>query len=494
MDKPLMRPPILRRASTKQTLGRMTASYAYTVTAVVTNLVSIPVFLHFLGQSEFGAWIVASTIAGYSLLLQLGIAQATANRFAEELHRANDRDAVATLSTGFWANGRVAFPAAIVVLAGYITSRLIAPDLTTLQLCLLATGLFLVDLPFSVIGVCCRTAGHVTMYQVAASVNLVLRAAAGALVLAIGAGATGLVVTQAAVGVVFHAVMWLVLRRTLPTLSLHRRHRDHDIRKAMRADSAGFLAIHFAGTVVFALDAVVIAVALGSGDVTPYAIAQRMLMLLAGIVSSTAAVFYPDLVAAKAKRSVDDMRRVFARMSFASAVVAGALAGGVLVCARPAIAHWVGDANVVDSSTFWCLVGVFLVQAVLIPYDVLLTATSEHRRYGLMATIEAAVNLTLSVALVGPFGVVAVAGATLFGRLATTGPILLRGSARLLGMRLYRTAPGLRAVLFPVLGSVVVMLWMRHVLGVGLADLALTTVAGLATYAAALPVFAFRRR
>ena len=57
------------------------STYALLVTTL-TQLFSIPLFLHFWGSSAYGEWLVLSAIASYLSLSDVGFSKVASNRMA----------------------------------------------------------------------------------------------------------------------------------------------------------------------------------------------------------------------------------------------------------------------------------------------------------------------------------------------------------------------------------------------------------------------------
>lgn len=55
------------------------SSYLNTAVSLVSNLILVPMYLFYLGQEEYGLWLVILSIVSYLGFSNLGIAQSVAN-------------------------------------------------------------------------------------------------------------------------------------------------------------------------------------------------------------------------------------------------------------------------------------------------------------------------------------------------------------------------------------------------------------------------------
>src|SRR5262245_36674505 len=132
------------------------ASYANTGTSFLCNFLVVPIYLKYLGRDDYGLWITVSGLVAYLALLNLGIAQTTANRLGEAVAR-NERERQShILSTGFWFFTGVALtPQLAAVLAGpwlpwhlLVKGQTQLSDTAKLVLIVLPTT-FLLELPLT---------------------------------------------------------------------------------------------------------------------------------------------------------------------------------------------------------------------------------------------------------------------------------------------------------------------------------------------------------
>ena len=84
----------------------LTAGYFAFGANLVYTLVSVPLALHFLSRAEFGLWVLVTQVAGYLMLLDLGMTSSVARFLADHKDSMEKGEYGNILQTGrrvFWA-------------------------------------------------------------------------------------------------------------------------------------------------------------------------------------------------------------------------------------------------------------------------------------------------------------------------------------------------------------------------------------------------------
>lgn len=431
----------------------MAASYANLVVNSFCTLLLIPLYLRHLGPENYGLWIVASGLVNFLQVLNVGLAQSTANGFAAAMALGRRAEAARVLATGFWAFFRIVGVALVVTfLAGPFVPwallikggdqvRALAPWVV-----LATAGMFLIELPLTLFGACLRSTGALHVQQGVAVAQTLLRTLAAGLHLWSGGGLLGLILLLGSVNLVAHVVLLALLRRRVSGLTLSRAALDPALARDMHTTGVYFLLLQIAGAISYGAPPLIISSALGTAAVTPYAVAQRLVQIANTLTSAVTAGFGPQLLDAHARGRLAALLSAFRRSSVLC-VGLGALAAVVLWAeGEAATIWWVGSGNFIGRPALrWLAVGVLTAAALQTP-DVLLIVTGRHRRYALASLWETALGVGLALAAVTHWGVAGVVAAGVLSRCAGTTPVLIAEANRLL-------QGALPAVLARVLGS-----------------------------------------
>jgi len=444
-------PDTWRRLRRSPIASGVVASYANTAVGMLSNFVAIPLYLRYLGREEYGLWMTISGVVLYLGLLNFGITQATENHFGTAVARRNTLEQCRVLSTGFWWYLSIV-AAAIVLLAAaepWLPLHVLVNgtgDLAqkTPRVFLVASTCYLIELPFRIFPGCLRNIGKIDVQQWLGVVQAVLRLAVAFACLALGGSIVGLIVAMTATNVAIYVSSYLVLRRALPHLALRLEYFDPTLRRDMVGPSFFFFVLQISGAICVSTDALVISSRLSTAQVTPYAIAQRIGLMAVTVVTTISTSFGPAFLRAYSRGAYAELGTLFRRALLISVGVGCAVTGLLVVAGPVVIPLWVGEKNYVGFLPFLMIMGFVLMQMVLNPCDRLLTITGNHRTYAAFAFLEAVINLGLSIALVGRFGVTGVAMGTLMARAVVAAPVMLWQSWRVL-----KVFPAPRTVLHP---------------------------------------------
>ena len=433
---------LIKRVQGSRLASGVIASYAAQATAIIGNFIVIPMFLNRLGQEGYGLWMTVAGITGYLGLLNLGLVQATGVRFAQAIARGDGLGAVRVCATGFWSTARMALWGAVATVAllsvlplQWIfkgSPALVPQARVVLLLCALG---YLAELPLQIYSACLRGIGEIRVQQSNVLLQTVVRLAGAVLILHLGGSLALVVVFQAAVNVGTGLLNGCALRFRIPGLSIRWDLVDSGLKSELQNPGAFFLLLQVSGAIAFNADALVISGALGTAQVAPYSVAQRITVLASSLLGAISANFGPRFLAAHARGESSELRVDFRRALLWWGGGGVVLSFIVVVVGPGLIQWWVGPASFVGFAPFLVMVAVALLNVILGPSDALLQQTANHKTYALFGAFEAGLNLTLSLLLATRMGVFGVVLGTLLARVLGAGPFLIWKSIRILGQR-----------------------------------------------------------
>lgn len=415
------------------------ASYSNMATAIICNIIIIPLYIRYLGRQEYGLWIAVSGITTYLSFLNLGIAQTTSNLFGKAVSTNNIVFASTVISTGFWRFAKVIALGVLLILllSPFIPYDLLFKDSETVKhfsktVIIFASVTFMLEMPLTIFGACLRNIDKISTQQTIVTFQNITRLCLAFYFLSIGGGLVGLILLLSSVNVLFHIIQFIMLSKYVKNLRVSVKLYDNKVLADMKAHNFYFLLLQVSGAIAFSTDTIVISATLGSESVTSFSIAQKIAFMAVGIVTTISSNFAPSFLEAYSKHNYLQLKLSYRRAMIISITLGIATTMLLLVAGPILIKAWVGSENYVGIFPFVMVIALVFIQMLLLPADTLLTVTNNHKGYALFGFWEAMLNLGLSIYLATIYGVGGVAMATLIARVFGTGPFLLWKSMKLI--------------------------------------------------------------
>jgi len=284
-----------------------------------------------------------------------------------------------------------------------------------------------------------------------------------ALALWAGAGIVGVAAVYAFLQVVAGVVFFAALVRKFSRLRFSMRHFSFSLARRMLPPGFHFFVVSVSGVLMWGVDNLVIAGAMGVAFVTAFAIASRLTSLLRGLIAMPFSTSGPTITVLSAEGREAPLRRLFflsMRLAFFAAAI---FAVELVFFGRDFIRLWAGRAVVVDGATFMVLVAVLVVNVLQQPAYAFIIATTRHRIFSWLCLLEGAANLALSLWWVHRWGVLGVALGTLVPHALISGVYLLVVGARMNGFAFAELwKANLRTLAFPSAASVAAAFFLRN--------------------------------
>lgn len=385
---------------------------------LVSRIAVMPIILHAVGATDFGIWVVIGAVAGFGVMLELGISAGLVKYVAEHSARGENEEAARIVGAATWLYGLLG---AFFWVAGSLIA-LVAPGILGLEgeeaslvrvlgvLAAIDLGLSMVSIgPISVLKGLQRFPAVNVLTSAAALVSFGLTVA----VLEAGTGIVG-VSAVAAVNTALTGVASVVLaRRIAPEQMATPLRRDGERLRRLLRFSRSIAAVQVAVNLQSRLDTIVIAAALPVRFVTPYTFGQRLADGTRIATDQFGRVLLPLASQVSATRDRATVRALFLgsmRLTMAIALAVGlpvALLGG------PILEIWAGDQLAGYGTLVAILAAAAIVDLPSYPAAALMQSIERHGPIAWMAIGSAVANVALSIALVGPYGVEGVAAGTL---------------------------------------------------------------------------------
>ncbi|HEX2175487.1 MAG TPA: oligosaccharide flippase family protein [Nocardioidaceae bacterium] len=456
MTGPARRSARILRNTVSNSLGR--------AVSVATTFFLTPFILHSLGETAFGLWVLAQVVVSYGSLLDLGMGSAIIKYVAEVHAKQDSAGAHRLLATAT----RLYLALAVVALAIGLTVATQAyrvVDLSrgderslTAVLAIVTVG-FSINLAATPATATLRGLQRYDITNVLTVSNVLANAALTILVLSRGGDVVAMVAVTVPVALVTQVVAITVVRRLHPAFAL--RWSPGSRATARRLTTFGLTLT--VGQLALLLQKksseIIVGTMLAVSAVTPYALAQRLSELPHVISDQFIKVLLPVASELNASGDSAPLRQLYLVSTRITLALMLPLALCAAVLAGDLLELWVG-AEYRDNAA---LVVVLVLASVALtsqwPAGSVLQGMDRFGPVAVAALVSGVANVILTIALVGPYGLMGVALGTLVPTVAEAFLFVLPFTLRALHVPFRQLVTHVAApVLLPVAPCVLVLL------------------------------------
>jgi O-antigen/teichoic acid export membrane protein len=375
-----------------------------------------PYLIHTLGDARYGVWCVVESILAYFTLFDLGIA-ACLVRFVAKHHAANERTELNRIVSACLIIFTCA--AGCVLLLGGVLVPFVAPGLERKLgesgdvapfMILMLTNLA-ITLPLSVFPTILDGLQRFAVKSVIRLLFLGCRVGGIVYVMETQPGLLSLAVAYTIANILEQAAMAWLSFRYLPGLHLSRRLVDRPTLKQVRGYSVDAFLAMLSGRITVQTGAIVVGGFLTAAAVAHYAVATRLVEVAKNLLRSVTTTLTPAVSEREARGDVDGVRRVLLDGTRFVLYLVLPVHLGLLFFGKPFLAKWIGVEQYAD----WCFPATAILSATLtigVAQSVasrILYGLGKLTLFARLSLVEAVLNLTLCLTLVGPLGLEGVA-------------------------------------------------------------------------------------
>ena len=334
--------------------GALTNWLAFAATLVVAFFLA-PYLLRRLGEARYGLWCMVEALLAYFTLLDLGIAACLVRSVARCCALSNLRELNRYAAAAFWLYSAgagvvllVSLPLAL-GLAPLLERRMDQSDPVKPFLLLMLIQ-FALTLPLSVFPTLLDGLQRFGRKSVVRLIALALRIGGMVLVMETTPGLTGLAVVLSVSQIVEHGVMWWVVRRDLPDLSLSWRLVDWaTLREVRRYSQDAFLAM-IAGRLSGQSGPIVSGLLLSATAAAHYTLAYRLIDMGKNLLRAATTTLTPAVSQREAVNDREGLRSLFLDATRAVLYVALPVHCGLWFFGHAFLNRWLGSSTVADAS------------------------------------------------------------------------------------------------------------------------------------------------
>lgn len=394
-------------------MSGMAASLYSQVVTVITQLVSLPIFLSRWSADQYGQWLIISAIPGYLAIADVGILTAAGNLMA--MHQA--RNEVAQVNRVFHSSLAAMLallPTLALVAAGLLLSFTFGlnPDqrgaLYALILASLVTmGCGLFDAVYRPFGKYPRAAALLTTARIFDWIGTIAGLFIGG---SLTSAAVGLFAGRSAAA----GTMWLLARRDIPQISWDWRGMELGLILRLMRSGVGFLSFPFGYMLTLQGMLIVVGAQLGGGAVALFSSSRTLTRLLAQISDAAGRSLAPEISALYGAGREPEATRLSHQVLW-TALALTLIGAVVLMPLGPTLLqHWSHGKIRFDAPVFTLLVLAAIASSCWQIQAVRLTATNRHSLLATIFALSSASALLIAFLTEPHFGLIAAAAAACF--------------------------------------------------------------------------------
>jgi O-antigen/teichoic acid export membrane protein len=377
-----------------------------------------PIVVHHLGSTGYGIWILAVSTVSYLTLLDLGLRSAIIRFVSKADAQGNLEEAQKAIQATLWfrllvAAGITVLSIALAALFPYLFK--LPPDLQraaqiTVLMCSLGVAVSMIS------GVFGAVLNAIQRFDVLSTIGIfqvVARAGGVVLILLTGHGLTTLAYWELTVAVLSGVAFGGAALRLYPPCRVRIGLPDFATLKMIWSYSFLMFIIIIASQVIFNSDNMVVGGFLSVGLVAYYSIGGSLTVYSGQIVSGLSTTFTPMASGFEASGKMEELRQLLMRGTQAVLALALPISLALLFRGKTFIGLWMGPRYSHVSGTVLqiLLIGQFFTVADVTAGNIMF-AIGRHKAVAKAASIEAALNLGLSILLVKTIGIYGVAWGT----------------------------------------------------------------------------------
>jgi O-antigen/teichoic acid export membrane protein len=384
-----------------------------------------PIIIRHVGQSAYGLWAIFSSMVGYFLALDFGMNTAVA-KYTAEYRALNNHEALNKIaSTTFVC---IVFVCILIVLISIgitpfipyifnIPDALVSAGKTAFLIMAFNAALILLSGVFGNI-----IYGHqrVDVWKTFTIVQLTANILLTILFLRIGLGLIGMAVAVTISNLILISLYLTFLQRSGYCVSIRPQLAGRKVLKEIAPYSIRTFILVLTSRILYYTSSIIIGIFLGVSMVTPYDVAYKLCFYITSLFGVISITIFPRFSKLYALGDIDGLQDLYLKATKISLAIMSPLAIFFVFFGQPLINLWVGEENFVGMDIFLIFILMDFIHAVGTPAGLLLQGIGRNKTFVYSETVNAGLNLILSVILVRELGLLGVALGGLTAHLCTS--------------------------------------------------------------------------
>ncbi len=409
--------------ASKRSFVNILSTNAVSIVGVLAAIFLTPYILHTIGTNQYAIWIVLNSIVGYFSLSRLGFNTKMLRDLSAETGEGENKIVNSFLFSILFVQ-LLLFP--LMLLSYFWLKIFIKPGageylLTTVTPFYVLYFAFLFNVMRQVFATIFYSRNKHYFVNLIAILKIVLNFV---LIILVGSRYTLnlLILSLITLGVsVIQMVLLCFKSKGIVSFSIRYRYFDRQYIKASLMPSLQYFVISIGALIIFHSDSLVISSLLGTGFVAIYAIGYRIVELPQRLLWNISDVLFPKLTKFYTKQNWADLSMLLKKI-FCVVIPLNVILTIILyLFGTDLLRIWVGAEYVVAQGVLNIFIITFFFQTIAHTYGVIINAIGKQKVMAYMVTLEAGINLAISIILVQKIGIIGVALGTLIAHFCVTG-------------------------------------------------------------------------
>lgn len=394
------------------------SNLAGTAIAIVVGFFLMPFVVHRIGLTEFGIWILTTSLVGYMGLLDVGLAPTLVKKSAEHLAKDDKQELNKTVNTIFilYLLSGAVFGVTIFALSFFVSHVFKVPleDINTFKIVLWLVGLqAAIRFPMSIWQ---GLMGGLQDFHIINGIVIItnmLRAAGTVILLVSGFGLISLIWLEFAL----NAIGWLAsmfwVRRRIPHLSIKISGFDlAKVKDLVRFSLAMFIS-GIAGKTIHGADRIIIGLFLPVASITIYEVGARISDYSRSFLYSVLSAIIPATSALNTRDEKMKLQELYLNGTKYLLIAFGMVVGALFLFGKEFIHLWMGKGFEESVWIMYALIIGNLYQSQNVVAHATLIGMGKLRMFTKVMVAYPIVNIILSIIFVTQWGLIGVALATM---------------------------------------------------------------------------------
>ena len=393
----------------------------------IIGFVAAPIILELTSRTLYGFWVTTISILGYLALTDLGLGMSLTRLVATSASKGNSKELNGIINTAFFVFCGIGILFFIIgiSISSYIPSWFKIPKeesvfvLSAYRLAIISGAL---ALPLSIFSAVVVGFQQMAIINITKNIISIVSIGLSIILLNLGIGLVALPIASLFVVIVGSIVSFIFAKKYFPKLKFSVSYFNKKDLKKLISFGGYFQLGRVANTVALSSDNIVIAGSMNAGDVTPYTFTSKLPIIFSVTLASKLPIaIFPAMTEMFANNEFEKLKQTYKRLTF-FAVRLAFLGGALMFIANPQFVKlWVGLENYGGDFLNFVFVLWALFDTVYRGTTAVVYASGDLKEWTIASSIEAVLNIVLSLVLVSPFGLAGVALGTLISKLLTTG-------------------------------------------------------------------------
>lgn len=391
---------------------------------IVSQLIGVPIFLHFWGKQLYGEWLLLNALPTYLNLSDMGFGSAAGNEMTILEAQGKRKEVIETFQS-VWV--LITASTGIVGLLSFLLIPLIPlkhwlhliqlSSGATTAISLLLVGAVVLGMQEQLFQSAFRCVGQYAYGIMLRAIIQFASFAGVALAVVFHANPVQAAIVFAAVNVCGTIMIWILLRRSLPWLHLGWRHARWPVIRKLASPAVSFLGFPIGNAISIQGILFVVNSVMGAGGVVVFGVTRTASRTALQMLQMVRNAVWPELSAAYGAGDMPLTRRLHRRACQAAFLISWMMVLAILAAGPWLIRLWTHYKVSPGRDLLGLLLLGVVINSFWLTSSTLLAAINRHQKLALLYLIGTSASLVLAIYLTRVWGLDGAAGAMLLNEM-----------------------------------------------------------------------------